>query len=165
MAESLLIIVTLGLMVASLLLLLLPIMPVSAMEWALAMLFGVLTGFSRLTPAAALVISGLMIVGATAGIWMPLLGLRGKQLSCMGLIGFFAGTIAGQLLIPIPFVGMMIGGVSAVIAIEYLQNAQWREAVTSGGSALKLMIYGMMVEAALSIAIIGVVVVSVVTTG
>lgn len=165
MGESLLIIATLGMMIVSLLLILLPVVPLSALEWSIAMFFGLLTNFERLTPTAAVIVTVLMVIGATAGLWMPFFGLKAKQLSCMGLFAFFIGTILGQMFIPIPFVGMVIGGVVAVVVIEYLLNAQWRDAVTSGGAALKLMIYGMIAEGILAVAIIGVVIVSIVTTG
>jgi uncharacterized protein YqgC (DUF456 family) len=170
MLEPVLILITIPLMLVSLVLILVPAVPVAALEWAIAIVFAVLTGlqngtpFERLTPAAALLITGLMIFGSTSGLWMPLLGMRGKEFSCLGLVGFFAGVILGGFLIPIPLLGSIIGGMIAVFAIQFLQSRDPKQALQSSGTALKLMFYGMAAEFVFASAIIGVFLVSIATT-
>jgi len=164
MTESLLIIVTLFLMTLSLLLILIPAVPVSALEWGIAMVFGALTGFSRLTPYAAIIATILMLVGSTAGLWMPFFGLRGKQLSCLGLLAFFIGMIAGSALIPLPFIGTIIGGVLGVMLVEFLRLKEINESLRSGGAALRLIIYGMIAEFFFSTALVGTVMLSILLT-
>lgn len=164
MAESLLILVTLVLMLLSLLLIVIPVIPVTALEWGIAMLFGVLTGFSRFTPAAALLTTAFMLLGVSANYWMPLLGMKGNEVSCMGLVAFFVGMFVGQALVPIPFVGMMLGGVIAVIAVEFLREGDWRRAITGGGVALRAILYGMAAEFLFALAIVLTTIVAILTT-
>ena len=161
----LLITLTVAAMFASLFLILIPSVPVSALEWAIAMVFGILTGFERFTPVAAVVATILMLIGATSGLWMPLLGMRGRSISCMGMIAFFIGMIAGSALIPIPFLGTIIGGVVSVMLVEYLRVGNKRAALESGRSALKLVIYGMVAEFIFAMAVIVTTIVSIVVTG
>lgn len=165
MAESLLILIALVAMAASLFLILIPAVPVTALEWAIAMVLGMLTGFTRLTPVAAVIITILMAIGSTNGIWMPFIGLRGRQLSCLGLVAFFVGMIAGSALIPIPFIGTILGGVIGVILVEFTRVKEVRKAMESGGSALRLILYGMIAEFIFAVLVILVTVFSIITTG
>ncbi len=165
MAEFVLILIALGLMVITLFLILIPALPVTALEWAIAMILGVLTGFTRLTPAAAVIITILMVIGATNGLWMPFLGLRGRQISCLGLVAFFIGMIAGSILIPIPFVGTILGGTVGVMLVEFARLREIGKAIESGGTALRLILYSMIAEFIFAVSVILVTVISIITTG
>jgi uncharacterized protein YqgC (DUF456 family) len=166
--ESLLIILTMVLMLFSLGLIVIPVMPVSALEWALAMLFAGLslafTGSSRVTLPAAMLMTVFMLMGSTSALWMPFLGLRGKDLSCLGLIAFFVGCIIGGIVIPVPLLGSMLGGVLAVVIVEYAKIREFRQAVRSGGTALKVIIYGMVAEFIFATAIVATFIISILTT-
>ncbi|MCU0511358.1 MAG: DUF456 family protein [Anaerolineae bacterium] len=164
MGESLLILVATGLMLVSLGLILVPAVPVSALQWALALVVAALTGFERITPPAALLMTLLMVCGSTSALWMPLLGLRGRTLSCAGLVAFFVGFIVGGLLIPLPLIGSIVGGVLAVFIVQYLQQRQAAAALRSSGTALKLIVYGMIAEFVFALLIVGVFLVSVIST-
>jgi uncharacterized protein YqgC (DUF456 family) len=165
MGESLLIILTIAAMIISLFLILIPAVPVSALEWALALIFGALTGFTRLTPIAAIIVTVFMALGSTSGLWMPLIGFRGREISCLGMIAFFIGMIAGSVLIPIPFIGTIIGGVVCVILVEFARLRRIKDAVQSGKSALKVVVYGMLAEFIFGAAIVVTTFVSILTTG
>ncbi len=165
MAESILILIALIAMVASLFLILIPALPVTALEWAIAMVLGVLTGFTRVTPVAAVIVTILMAIGSTSGFWMPFIGLRGRQLSCLGLVAFFIGMVVGSALIPIPFIGTILGGVIGVILVEFARVREVGKAMQSGGSALRLIIYGMIAEFVFATLVILVTVLSIITTG
>ncbi|MDQ7026751.1 MAG: DUF456 family protein [Anaerolineae bacterium] len=163
--SSLLIIITFLAMIGSLLLILIPAVPVTSLEWAIALIFGVLTGFERFTPLAAILVTGLMILGSTSGLWLPFVGMRGRQISCFGMIAFFIGMAIGSSLIPIPFLGTIIGGVIAVMLVEYLRIGKAKEAVASGKSALRMVIYGMIAEFVFATAIIVTTMASILMTG
>jgi uncharacterized protein YqgC (DUF456 family) len=165
MAEAALILIAMALMFGSLIMIIVPVVPVAALEWAIGIVFAALTGFHRVTPAAALAMTGLMILGSTSGLWMPFLGLRGKEMSCLGLVGFFVGCIFGTVFIPIPLIGSVIGGIAAVFIIQLVQSRNARQALQSSGTALKLVFYGMVAEFLFAAAIIGVFLFSVATTG
>lgn len=165
MAEAVLVLIAMILMVATLFLILVPAVPVTALEWAIAMLLGVLTGFTRLTPAAAIIITILMAIGSTNGLWMPFFGLRGRQLSCLGLVAFFVGMIAGSLLVPLPFIGTILGGMVGVMLVEFTRVRELRTAFESGGAALRLILYSMAAEFVFAVLVILVTMTSIITTG
>ena len=160
----LLITLTLAAMFASLFLILIPSVPVSALEWAIALVFGIFTSFERFTPVAAVIATILMLIGATSGLWMPLLGLRGRSISCLGMVAFFIGMVAGSALIPIPFLGTIIRRVVGVMLVEYLRVGKKEAAFESGKTALKLVIYGMIAEFVFSTLIIVTTIVSIAMT-
>lgn len=168
MVESLLIMLTLALMLLSLALIVIPVMPVSALEWALAMIHAgvslALTGSTRITVQAALLMTVFMLIGSTSALWMPFLGLRGKDLSCFGLIAFFVGCILGGIFIPVPMLGAMLGGIVAVVIVEYAKIREFRQAIGSGGAALKVIIYGIAAEFIFAAAIVGTFIFSIITT-
>lgn len=168
MVESLLILLTMILMIVSLCLIVIPVVPVSALEWAIGMLFAgfslVFTGSSRVTLPAALVMTLFMLMGSTSALWMPFLGLHGKEMSCFGLLAFFIGCIVGGIVMPVPLLGSAIGGVIAVIIVEYANIREFGTAVRSGGTALKMIIYSMVAEFIFATAIVGTFIVSVLTT-
>src|SRR5215212_5551863 len=105
MFDTLLIPLALVAMILGLILIIVPVIPVPAVEWAIALIFAAFTGFQRVTPVAAVIMTGLMIIGSTSGFWMPVFGLRGREMSCLGLIAFFAGFLLGGIFIPIPLCG------------------------------------------------------------
>lgn len=164
MLEATLILLTLLVMCASLLLIMVPAVPVASLQWAILMFFGVLNGFDRVTVTAAIVATLFAAIGSTSQFWMPLFGLKGKGISCMGMIAFFVGMVLGTTLIPIPFLGTILGGVAGVIIVEFARLQVWREAIRSGGTALRLVVMGMIAEFAFAVAIILTFIVSLLTT-
>ncbi|GAB1420471.1 hypothetical protein MASR2M15_05690 [Anaerolineales bacterium] len=150
-------ILTLIAMLTSLFLIVIPVVPVTTLEWGLVMLYGILThsmGDPRLSVLSMVVASVWMLLGTTSGMWMPLLGLKGRQISPLGLFGFFIGAIIGGFVIPIPILGNMVGAVIGVFIFEYAKLRELKEAFSSGGAALKLYVYGMIAEFVFSILIL-----------
>jgi uncharacterized protein YqgC (DUF456 family) len=154
MAESILVIITLIAMVGSLALIFVPAMPVSVIEWSIAILFGVFTTFSRLPLSVAAVITVIMLISITQTIWLPIFGYRGEGTSCMGMIALLVGMIAGGIMIPIPIVGSLIGGALAVMTVEYTQHGNWRKATKSGQKAMKTVLLGMILEFVFAVTIV-----------
>lgn len=165
MFEPVLLILALVLMFFGLVLIIVPVVPVAALEWAIAMVFAALTGFQRVTPIVALIMTVLMVIGSTSGFWMPFLGLKGKELSCLGLIGFFAGLIIGGVIIPIPLLGSFIGGIGAVFIIQFFEHRNARKALSGSGTALRLIFYSMVAEFIFAVIIIALFIGSLATTG
>lgn len=161
--ETIMIVITLGLMFFSLFLILIPAVPVTALEWAIAIVFGALTGFSRLPLLSGLIITILMILGVTSTLWMPFLGLRGRKISCLAMVGFFVGMILGTA-IPIPIIGSFLGGMMGVFIVEYLQTSDYDHAMDAGESAVVIMVMSMFVEFMMAGAIVLVTIISIVGT-
>lgn len=151
------------LMIAALLLILLPVVPVAAVEWAIAMVFGALTGFERLSIPAAILMTVLMVVGSTSQYWAPFLGLKGKQMSCLGILAFFVGAMIGTGILPL--IGTLIGGVIAVMIVEFINTQDWRKALVGGKAALQTFIVGMVMEFVFSAMIVAVMIFSLASTG
>lgn len=162
--ETFLIPIVMILMILSLFLVLIPVVPVAAVEWAIAMVFGALTAFERLTIPAAIVMTVFMVIGSTSQYWAPFLGLKGKQMSWLGILAFFVGAILGTA-IPIPIIGTLIGGLIAVIIVEYINSQDWRKALIGGKAALKTFIVGMVMEFVFSAMIVATMIISLATTG
>jgi len=155
---------TVLLMVITLPLAFVPVVPSSALQWAIALLFAALEGFQRVTLPAALVMTLWMLAGSTSGLWLPYFGMKGKGVSCMGLLAFAIGCLLGTL-IPIPILGSIIGGIVAVVVVEFARVGTWRAALSGGTAALRVMILGYVLEFAFSLAILVTFLVSVATTG
>jgi hypothetical protein len=141
-------------MLASLLLLIIPAAPVCLVLWLIAVAAAILTGFSAVTPLTLLVLSALAAVGTSAEAWLPWFGLRGKGIGCMSILAFFAGVIVGSLLIPLPFVGGIAGGVIAIILVQVLELGELRAALRSGGAALRYLLLSILVEGAFAVGMI-----------
>jgi uncharacterized protein YqgC (DUF456 family) len=162
--EAFLIPLALILMILALFLVVIPVIPVAAVEWAIAMVFGALTAFERLTVPAAIIMTVFMIIGSTSQYWAPFLGLKGKEMSFLGILAFFVGAILGTA-IPIPIIGSLIGGLIAVIIVEFLNSQDWRKALIGGKAALKTFVVGMVMEFIFSAMIVGTMIISLATTG
>lgn len=142
-----------------------PILPGPLLPWAVGIVYGALTNWERLTPAAAVIMTVLMLVGVTADWWRPLLGAKTTGISCKTSFGSFVGGLVGTFLIPIPLVGTVIGLVAGALVVELAQFGDLRKAMQAGQSALKLFVIGYALNVALSIAIFLVYLISLLTTG
>jgi uncharacterized protein YqgC (DUF456 family) len=141
-----------------------PILPGPVIPWVVGVAFGILNGWERLTPAAALVMTALMVIGATADIWRPLLGAKTGGMTCRTSLGSIIGGIAGTVLIPIPLLGTLIGCIAGALVVELLQFGDLRRALAAGRVALKLFIVGYALNIALSFAILLTFLISLLTT-
>jgi uncharacterized protein YqgC (DUF456 family) len=162
--ENVTIPLTIFLMVIGLFLAFVPLVPATALQWAIAMIFAAADGFHRVTVPAAVIITLLMLAGSTSGIWLPYFGMKGKGVSCIGLTAFMIGCMVG-VLIPIPIIGSMIGGIIAVVVVEFARVGTWRAAVQGGVAATRVMILGFVFEFVFSLAIFLTFLISLATTG
>jgi uncharacterized protein YqgC (DUF456 family) len=158
--DALLIPIVMILMMLALFLVVIPVVPVAAVEWAIAMVFGALTSFERLTLPAVSVMTVFMVLGSTSQYWAPFLGLKGKQMSCLGILAFFVGAIIGTGVIPIPILGTLIGGLVAVMIVEFINTQDWRQALIGGKAALKTFVVGLVMEFIFSALIVATMIIS-----
>ena len=162
---TLLLIVSTVMMLVTLVLAFVPILPGPLMPWAVAIVYGVITGWARITPLAAVVMTVLMVIGVTADYWRPLLGAKATGMGCKTSLGSFAGGVIGTFLIPIPLLGTVIGLVAGALVIEMAQFGDLKKAMGAGKVALKMFVVGYALNIAISVAIFIVYVISVLTTG
>jgi uncharacterized protein YqgC (DUF456 family) len=151
-------------MIITLVLAFIPILPGTLMPWAVGVVYGALTGWQRVTPVAAGVMTLLMLVGVTADYWRPLLGAKTTGMGCRTSLGSFAGGLIGTFLIPIPLLGTVIGLVVGALVMELLQFGNLRKAMGAGRAAFKQFVVGYALTIAISVAIFVVYLISVIST-
>lgn len=159
--EPLLITITVVLMIGSLFLILIPAIPVTALEWAIAIIFGAMTGFTRMPLIAAVIVTIMMILGISSGIWMPLFGLKGRNVSCLSLVAFFIGMIIGT---PVPIVGNFLGGMVAVFLVEFIRTGDHEHAFNSGETAFWVVLASMFVEFLMAVTVVITTIISIMVT-
>ncbi len=159
--EPLLILITIVLMVGSLFLILIPSIPVTALEWAIAIVFGAMTGFTRFPLLAAVIVTVMMILGISSGLWMPLFGLKGRKVSCLSMVAFFIGMIIGT---PVPIIGSLLGGMIAVFLVEFIRTGDHDEAFTSSETAFWVVLASMFVEFLMAITVVLTTIISIFVT-
>ncbi len=164
LAESTLILIATILMIAGLMLSFVPVMPGPVLVWAVAIIFAVLEGFQRMTPAAVLVVTLLMIGGSASDLWLPFFGIRTGSLSCQSTLGAFIGGILGTFLIPVPIAGTLLGSVIGALLVEFIHRREVRQAARAGKTAFKMYLLSYAVQLVASIAIFAVYVVSLEST-
>jgi uncharacterized protein YqgC (DUF456 family) len=151
-------------MVVTLILAFVPILPGPLMPWAVGIVYGALTGWQRVTPIAAIMMTLLMLVGVTADYWRPLLGAKTMGMGCRTSLGSFVGGLIGTFLIPIPLLGTVIGLVAGALLMELLQFGDLRKAMGAGRAAFKQFVVGYALTIAISVAIFVVYLISVIST-
>lgn len=154
MANASLVFLSSMLMVGSMVMLLIPVAPVTLLLAVIASLAGLFTNFDPITVPTLLVIWALALVGASAEAWLPYFGLRGEGVGCLGIVAFFVGVFVGGLLIPVPIVGSFLGGVAGVIAVQMVQARQLSAALRGGGQALKFLLLATLSEGFFSLLIL-----------
>ncbi|MBZ0295380.1 MAG: DUF456 domain-containing protein [Anaerolineae bacterium] len=141
-----------------------PFVPGPMLVWGIGLVAAFLTGFDRVTVAANVIMFVLMLIGTFQEYWLPLFGIRAEGLSCLGAIGSIVGGIAGTFIIPIPILGTVIGSVLGTLIIEYARIKEMQHAVRAGKTALKLYLWGVVVEFCFSVLIIAVFIFSIIST-
>lgn len=165
LGQSALILTATILMIAGLALAFVPIMPGPVLMWAIAVIFAVLNGFQRMTPAAVLVVTLLMIAGSASDLWLPLLGIRTGGLTCLSSIGALIGGLVGSFVIPIPLVGTLVGAAAGAVLVELTRRREFKQAVGAGKTAFRNVLLSYIVQLIASFAIFAVYIVSLQTTG
>ena len=163
--QAALVTISLIAMVIGVILAFIPVLPGALIVWAIGIVSAWANHFDRITPAAAIVMTLIMLVSLTSDFWLPLLGVKTSGLSCLAAIGSIIGGLVGTLIIPIPIVGTLVGTVLGALIIEYAVLREKTRALRAGQAALRLFIIGYILELVMTFAIFGVFVLSIATTG
>ena len=108
----------------------LPIIPGLIIIWLGALFYAaVVVGFAVFSPWVFVLITLIALVTGTANIWLAALGAKTTGASWRTLVVGFIGAIAGTFLIPIPFLGTILGYAGGLILAEYVRLNQWRPAL------------------------------------
>jgi uncharacterized protein YqgC (DUF456 family) len=110
-----------------------------------------MTGFTRFPLIAVVIVTIMMILGVTSGLWMPFFGLQGRKVSCLSMVAFFIGMIIGT---PVPIIGSFLGGMLAVFLVEFVRTGDHEHAFESGETAFWVVLASMFVEFLMAITVI-----------
>jgi uncharacterized protein len=152
-------------MVAALVIAFIPVLPGPLLVWGVALVFALSDGFHRVTPAAGVFMTALMVTGVGSDLWLPAFGIRTGGLTCLGAVGSFIGGALGTFFIPIPLLGTLIGCIVGALLFEFLRFREVRKALQAGQSAAKMFILGYIVNLVISMAIFATYLISVLSTG
>ncbi len=164
-AQSALIPLSIVVMIVGLVLEFIPILPGTLIVWGIAINTAILDGFDRVTPAASIVMTLIMIFGVSSDFWLPMVGVRTSGLTCLAAVGSLVGGLVGTFVIPVPIVGSLIGAVIGAVAIEYVRLRETRKTIAVGKTVIQLFIVGYIIELVTSFAIFGIFLFSVASTG
>lgn len=141
-AANLFVPVTIVLMLLGVVIALIPIMPGSLVVWLIALAAAAIDGFQRISPAAMIAMTVVMVISQLSDFWLPLLGVQTGGLTCASSLGALVGGLAGTFLIPIPLLGTLIGTVAGALLIEYLRHGRATPAIAAGKQAARLFAIG-----------------------
>jgi uncharacterized protein YqgC (DUF456 family) len=156
MEGSTLLLITAGVMFITAFIALIPMLPGPVMVWFIGVLYAILTGFEQVSVTLVIIMTVIMGVGATTEFWLPLFGLRGKGMSCLGAVGSIIGGIIGGFVIPIPILGSIIGMLVGALIVEFARIRELQHALSVGKHTLQVYLLSVVIEFVLSLVIIGV---------
>lgn len=150
--QTLLLTVTIVAMIGALIVSIIPFVPGPTLIWAIGMIYAAI---SQSVPTAALIVMTLlMIAGATSDYWLPLLGVRTQGLSCLGALGSIIGGLIGTFIIPIPILGTLIGSITGAMIVEFARIRELRHMLQAGQITLKLYFWSVVVQFCIGLAIL-----------
>jgi uncharacterized protein YqgC (DUF456 family) len=95
----------------------LPLIPGLPIVWLAALIYGLAEGFDTVGTAAFGVISLLAIAGIVGGIVLPHRHVAARGAARSSVLAGAAGAVIGFFVIPV--IGLVIGGVVGIYAMEY----------------------------------------------
>jgi uncharacterized protein YqgC (DUF456 family) len=112
---------------------LLPVFPGVFLMWSVVLVYCIVDGFVTIGIPVFVVLTVLGLGGATADIWMSMLGARvgGASIASTlcSMLGAAVGALAGLLVGGIGmFPGMIVGSLLGVFLNEFRVSRDWREA-------------------------------------
>ncbi len=125
--------VALGMMIVGLLGVFLPLLPGTGFMWVVVLVYAIMERFKTIDPLSLAILTMLGLGGATADLWMGLLGARvggaSPRATVYSLLGSLVGGLVGLVFAGLgAFPGMIIGAVGGVLLSEYRARRSWKAA-------------------------------------
>ena len=95
----------------------LPLVPGLPIVWLAALAYGLIEGFGRTGTVAFAVISVLAVVGIVGGVVLPHRHVAAKGAARSSVAAGALGAFVGFFVIPV--IGLIIGGIVGIYAMEY----------------------------------------------
>ncbi len=125
---------TVVLLIIGLLGVLLPGVPGVGLMWVVILLYAIAERFATIDPLSFAVLTVLGVAGATADLWLSILGAQvaGASLrsTLYGMVGAFLGGAIGFLFAGVGAIpGVLVGSMLGVWVSEYVERKDWRAAL------------------------------------
>lgn len=131
-----------------------PFVPGPFLMWTIALTYGLIDSFTRITPIAFVIITVLMVIGSTVDVWAPLFGMRARGVTFGSILAGIAGALLGTVLIPLPIIGTLTGAAVGAITVEYLNMGTRQKALRAGASAAESYVLSIGIEFVINFAIL-----------
>jgi len=128
------IIIAIFLMLLGLLGVVLPLLPGVPLAWAGLLVYGLMTGFERVSVAAVVIFGLLMVATIALDLVAPMLGASRFRASRRGMAGVFLGFFIGIIFLGIP--GIIIGPLAGAFLGELSAKRTPTRALKSALGAL-----------------------------
>lgn len=119
----------------------LPALPGIALIWIAAAIYAIAEGFATLTPLAFGAMTVLAIIGLVSDFFLTQAATRvsgaSQKAALAGVVGGIVGFVLGSFIGGIGAApGGIIGALGGVVAVEYLNRKNLRDAIRAGGGWL-----------------------------
>lgn len=131
-----------------------PVLPGLMLLWGTALAYGFAVGFETIGLVVMGILSVILAVSIIKGIVLPRREAVASGASTMAQLGGLVGAIAGFFLIPV--VGVFVGGLVGILAVEYLNKGNWDDAWRSTKGLAKGLGINVLVDLVLGLTMIGV---------
>ena len=140
---------------------LIPVIPGPALVWMVAVLYALTDRQATLGWIGLIVLTGMMIIGSTANLWVQVFGVKAGRGGCLSAAMSLIAGLVGLVLFP-PF-GGLIGAVLGAFLTELLIHKDWRQALTAGSGTFGGWLLTTVVEFGFTLAMVIVFVAAVLT--
>jgi len=107
----------------------LPVLPGLLLIWAAALFYGLMVGFGTLGWAVLGLLSVLVLAGIVKGVVIPRRAAAASGASGWAQLGAVVGGVIGFFVIPV--LGLILGALAGLLAVEYLLKGDWNEALVA----------------------------------
>ena len=137
----------------------LPFLPGVPLAWAGLLLYGLVTGFAKVSVLAVVVFGLLMLATLALDLLAPMLGASKFRASRWGLFGVFIGFIVGVIWFGLP--GIIIGPLLGALAGELIAGKPGGQAFKSALGAMLGFLAGTLIKVTLVLIMLGYFIVSI----
>ncbi|HEX8463647.1 MAG TPA: DUF456 domain-containing protein [Abditibacterium sp.] len=143
---------SLGIMLVGLIGCVVPVLPGPPLVWLGALFYAWQTDFRPIGPGFLAILLILALIGATADLWMSVWGAKKGGASGWSQLAALVGGLIGLFTLGVP--GLLIGAVGAIVLVEWNRLRDWNAVLRAGGGYLAGYLLSMVVEVAISLAMI-----------
>jgi uncharacterized protein YqgC (DUF456 family) len=107
----------------------LPVLPGLLLIWAAALFYGFMVGFGTLGWTVVALLSVLVVAGAVKSVMIPRRAAAASGASGWAQVGAVVGGVIGFFVIPV--LGLILGALAGLLAVEYVLKGDWNEALVA----------------------------------